>query len=106
VDNIRSVITAASGSPEGMEEHPKKCTAPVPDATFQSAEEYVRDLGAAMEQLPDVQKLFNGMTSKDEECLKKQFDAYTACIQDAECHGVNPSKCDSLKPPGDWAPPQ
>lgn len=107
VEIIENVMSAAkSASPEGMKEHLKKCSAPIPEATFRSAEKYVMHLGAAMEQLPKVQKLFNDMASKDDECLQRQVEAYTACVKDAECRGVSASKCDSLKPPGDWVDPK
>jgi hypothetical protein len=106
VGKIMNFMSAATDSPEAMEERLKECGAPVPDAMSRGAEEYVKNLAAAKEQLPEVQKLINDIRSKDDECLQKQVDAYTACVQDAECHSVSASKCDSLTPPGDWAPPR
>ena len=93
-----------NSSPEAMGHMLEECSAPLPDNLVHGAEEYVQHLKAALELMPNVEKLVNDINGKDLECLDLQYKAYAACVERARCEKTPESACDAKKPPGNWPP--
>ena len=90
------------GTAESFLEKLDECNAPISHELVSSAQQYILEMQRGFEDLEEYHQIENNLRSKENECLKKQWDAYQACLDDAECRGLPPTKCDALKPPGNW----
>ena len=90
------------GNAEAFLEKLDQCNAPLSQETISSAQSYILTMARAFEQFDEYSKIVNDLRSKNDECLKKQWDAYVACVQTARCQKTPESACDSRRPPGDW----
>jgi hypothetical protein len=96
-------ILLAGYTPESGAKVLEDCSAPISDDLQRSAEQYVKHLKASLDQLHEINRRLNNLRSKDvNECLKRQWDAYSACVQHARCAGTPESACANKKPPGNW----
>jgi hypothetical protein len=84
-------IMLAGYTPESGAKVLEDCSAPISDDIRRSAEQYLEHLKASLD-----------LRSKNNECLKKQWDTYSACVLHARCAGTPESACANKKPPGNW----
>jgi hypothetical protein len=96
-------ILLAGYTPESGGKLLEECSAPIPEDLFKSAEQYLGHLKASLEPLKEISSRLNDLRSKGQECLKKQWDAYKACVEHARCEKTPESACADKKPPGNWA---
>ena len=90
-------------TPESGAKILEDCGAPIPPDLARSAEQYLEHLKASIEKLRELNHRLNDLRSKDlNDCQKKQWDAYKACIEYARCKGTPESACDDKKPSGNW----
>ncbi|MGB2889911.1 MAG: hypothetical protein WBC04_19625 [Candidatus Acidiferrales bacterium] len=102
ITKVLSMLNAAN--PEAMQGQLEECGAPVPDATYAAAVEYVKNLKAALDMVPEIQTLVNDIREGDLKCQEEQWKAYQACVQCARSQGTDETSCNNLKPEGNWPP--
>jgi hypothetical protein len=108
LDAAKKFLGAMQGSTaDQLGESLQECagTAGITQDQYTSAEEYVSGLKKAVEGLADVQTLVNDCKQLDNQLPDLQYKLYQACLENARCNHKPDSDCDSLKPAGNWVPP-
>lgn len=97
VDSVANgaLNAANAGSIDALEAKLNDCagTFLVSDLVYNDARLYLRNLRAALSEVPEMRRLMTQIQQSDTDVLNKREAYRRACIEDARCRGVDPSIC-------------